>query len=808
MRSFSTGRATNRLLGSLLWTKRSFCSVGKALTHNASFSSALLHSQAETPSESIRDNIIESDNHTNKILILKPEDTEDKKFNRLVEDVNARQLRAESKRLSPYSIIKEDLLNDSKQSYIRSIDEYRPPKSSVTLLRYNILLKGLVSSFTKSQIIDYINVAYSNSNFRQKRKGLSNKNKKGLAQIVIEDLWLVKKLDKSTSLDDLYVKKSVKLAHRDLFLLVLENGLIIQYLSRVGVDIGFDPKLNEIQFTGTESLVNNAEIILSAILGNCYKEELNLGSIKRLFLEKYNQFPLDYIGKMTEVFFKHLENDNYELISLNINQIRRCKRLLLWLLNYNQHSKEKLKVPNIRQGTSLLPYKDDDSLSWDNRHIDFFTLRSDSISITDNEALREDLDKYSDLNLTNDDMGFDKIIEDSKISSFQNMKDARDLENETLNVLQDLGFSLPGEIEEDSSNLNRDEELTLEAKRSMPKIASIEKETLGPRLRLSIKEKDEIYSFLADFGYREYLNGLESDKLNNPIFTVTPGLILFQNDKQENGDDNVIPLPAKLECMPYKFTSQVSLINDKVLTFPLYDSNLLTNEDFNKFLDSDPHNYTIQMKFLPTPFNEATLDKEKIKFPPIEIWIDLNSRGKPDLETINIVTVEGENNYYVSAPEYKADFKVCCQISGDILSGDDFSQAKKVDETDLLSVLNSTTSKYSKFESQPGISKFLAESVLDFGGKVAPSISPSIDLIINGQSVKYHYINVSYRRQLDLSFKNEKGDEKLVQFNVVEGGSLGGRKLEVNLVGNLNENLDRQAFYDLLDDASDLISQL
>ena len=90
---------------------------------------------------------------------------------------------------------------------------------------------------------------------------------------------------------------------------------------------------------------------------------------------------------------------------------------------------------------------------------------------------------------------------------------------------------------------------------------------------------------------------------------------------------------------------------------------------------------------------------------------------------------------------------------------------------------------------------------------MATSIAPSIDLIINGETVRYHYINVSFRRQLDLNYGPPENG-RLVQFNLVEGGSLGGRKLEVNLVGDITGDLNKEQFDRLINDSTRLISEL
>jgi len=261
----------------------------------------------------------------------------------------------------------------------------------------------------------------------------------------------------------------------------------------------------------------------------------------------------------------------------------------------------------------------------------------------------------------------------------------------------------------------------------------------------------------------------------------------------------------------YKFNSNIQLVNDKVLSLPPYNNTSLDSQEINHYLNNDPHNYVIQLKFLPSPFLNDKLSPKDIdyqmKYPPVEIWIELNEKSKPDIETMNIVTVEGENNCYISLPDEKSDMKVCCQLSGDVLRQNSTSEVTESQSENIEDILNAPTAKYSRFASQPGVSEFLRSSKLDFSGKVATSIAPFIDLIINGETVRYHYINVSFRRQLDLNYGDPENG-RLVQFNLVEGGSLGGRKLEVNLVGDITGDLNKEQFDRLMDDSTRLISEL
>lgn len=746
-----------------------------------------------------------------KILILDPSQTADRKFRKLV-DLHSQTDSYKEHYKAPINIFQDEIkLETSWGSVSNSIENLKPRSNEITITKYDSLRRTLSKSFTKSQLRDYITEAYTQPSFKGTKRGISSINKDMLSRIIIEDIWMIEKSDKISTLEDLLITNSVKLSKPELFLLLLQNGFILQYLSRVGAKVSFDMEYEKIKFTGTEYQVTNAEIILNLILNKSHKETLNLSTIKRLFLEKYNGFSLEKIGKNTEVYFKQLNNDNYELFALNENQIKKSKRLLLWLLNYNQHLREIIVLPNSLENLEFVPYKDDDSLSWNNRQLNLFLLKSLKLKEA-SDYITNQLNKYSDENLMNNDLNFEDSIENVKSFPLGKQKSNDQLEKESWKLLNDLGITLDNFEDEKKDILHEEVD---ENPTSKPKIEPIYEKSFQDKqkeLILSTEKKDEIYSKLIDFSYRDGLNGLKEEKLNHPIFTVTLGNLLFENtsDSQSKLIANSPEMTSQIG-ENYKFNSNIQLVNDKVLSLPPYNNTSLDSQEINHYLNNDPHNYVIQLKFLPSPFLNDKLSPKDIdyqmKYPPVEIWIELNEKSKPDIETMNIVTVEGENNCYISLPDEKSDMKVCCQLSGDVLRQNSTSEVTESQSENIEDILNAPTAKYSRFASQPGVSEFLRSSKLDFSGKVATSIAPFIDLIINGETVRYHYINVSFRRQLDLNYGDPENG-RLVQFNLVEGGSLGGRKLEVNLVGDITGDLNKEQFDRLMDDSTRLISEL
>lgn len=766
-------------------------------------------------------------NVNERILILDPEKTTDRKFDRLVDDLNKD---SGNKREISIKFLDDALSEDTKDMFILSIDGMNPETNEITISRFDSLCTQLTSSYSKEQLVDYIT-----SKGTPVKKTILKYSKKKLASKIITDVWNIKKSEKFTTLDDFYIKKEITLTKLDMFLLLLQNGSILQYLSRAGSKISFDPKKDRIKFTGTESQVKNTEILLHSILNSLHKEVVNLSLVKNLFLKELDEFPLSTIGKNTEVFFNHIGDENYEMIALNESQIKRSKRLILWMLGYNKHVKESLILPEDVNSNQLSFFKDDDSLSWNNRQSSLFTLRNDNIT-NQNENLALDLARYSESNLMKEDLSFSETIEDAKSFPSGESKEKVDLEAESWKLLEELGIgsrkldfksaevSEPKENEvsevkeAENTEIPGNEIQTQIQAQSQSQNEDINRLNKQQNALLTIDQKEQIYQQLTDLSFVKDLNGLPSNDLNEPIFTVTLGNILFEGPKSTE----LIPKPpnSPVQDMKYKFNSNIQLLSDKICSLPPYNQ---AEQQQSKSLAKDPHNYVIQLKFLPLPYFEKLVEKnleEQIKYPPVEIWIDLNEKSIPDIETMHIATVEAENNCYVSFPKGPADMKVCCQVSGNVLSDnvpdnvpDNFSESlqeaneSSSDSGSLDNILNTPSSRYARFNNQPGIAEFLEKSKLDFSGRIATSIAPYIDLIINGETVRYYYINVSYRRQIELAFPSEQGS-RLIQYNIVEGGFLGGRKIEVNLIGNMVDPLSKPEFFQLLDDSTDLINQL
>ena len=672
---------------------------------------------------------------TNDILILKP-----KKSNLSDQHKNDLKRRKKSNKINSNnnsnplinaSSLIEDIEFSNTSSYIKLINNLRVGDSKISKAKFDSIKHQLTESFTGDQLRNYIKTYYEDVNYSGKQVGISRKSKLKLATLIMKELWNIT-ITNVVSVDDYLIESVIPLTNTELFLLLSSDGLLIKYLTKIGCKIEFQSKDKRIKFVGTENQINSANIILQSTLKNSYSEEMDMSFVKHLLMLKFNEFNTNKLSTLLGIHFEHISNDTYRLTSLNENQIKKGRRLLLWLLDHNDHIQNYISIPQSTSDHFNFPIREEDSLTWIDKSKSLFRLSHTNPDIN-NQMVKQQLDKYNNL-VTDFDLDFDGA----------------------------------------KSFLNR------------PKLNDQTETESSPDQPIDV-DIDNMFNSLTTL---HNASGLPKSHHEDPLFVVTFGHLLFENDNKET-QNSFIPIAKSLDKSKYLFNSHVPLLNDKVFNLPLFEIPELDVNDINHFRVSDPHKYSVQLKFQP---NNTT------EFPPIELWVDLNKYLKPEMNSMKLVTVETENNYNLSMPERPFDMKVSHQITGDVFSQPEESLDENfnMEETSIEAILDSTTKMYSKYRSQPGLETFLNKSVLNFNSKRKNLyIHPNMEILIGGQPVDYQFISTSYRRQLDFNYRG-----RLVQFNLIEGGYLGGRKIEVSMIG---DSVDKQGLYQLLKDSINFI---
>lgn len=686
-----------------------------------------------------------------RILILSPEQTKDKTLASYVAGLK----RGRPARTPPniLRLLADDALEPALHS-LSGIDKFRKDVE-----QGRASAAALAKAFTKDQLCAYV---------AQHAEPRNSWRKSKLANYIVANIWK----QAQPAVSALYLRVSIPLSRQEMFYLLSQQGQLLRFVQLMVSSVDFDTKKNELVLVGTESQIENARINFASRLDAAYREQFDLTAVQQLYRQKFGKFTIEELGKLIEVYFHHLDGNKYELSALNASQVKRIKRLLVWHLDYNLHRRRHLHLPSL-DNTAVVPFLNDYCLPWKSRSKLHFLLVENG-SNGPSATLQKELERFSPEKLAKIDFDVDDIGQAKK-----------PVVDETYELLESLGL-LKEDLDPKVEEPEKAEEVVVE-----PESTDLAK----TKITISAEQKDKIYKELVDFDYRKSLRGVEDARLEKPIFTVTLGRVLFEANKEKGVILPQPPAPASMS-QNYDFNTNVPLAYDHAL------SRVVVADEAGD-LSEDPHVYSLQFKFLPSPFDQANLD-EQMKYPPIEMWVQLNERSTPDLETLQMVTVEAENDSYVCLPSARCDMKVSCQVTGNVLSSQEPAAEAELQESNIEHMLAATSTKYPGLSGQKGVQAFLEALQLDFSGKSRTSIAPFVDVVIAGKPVQYCFVSLCYRKEMTMD--TDAG--KTVQLSVVDGGTLGGRRAELRFVGDYAAGLDRANFDELVDHAAEFVSDL
>lgn len=720
-----------------------------------------------------------------RILILSPEEVKDKVVTNLIKhkkEKKAALLRIPANELENSKIVSALLHQEVNEgsNILEAVEHFKPLESG-TLNDNDIakIAKNLAMGFTKAQLIDYLQVKSS-------RLPPKSFTKVKIGEFIVTEIW---KTETKKIASFLHIhNETISLSEQEVFYLTSQNGKLLHALKGTLSGLELDSESGELTIHGTEKQIHNAKVNLSAQFASAYEKEVDLTTIKRLYQEKFGNSNFEKIGAINDVFFKKIVDNKYRICSLKSNNVKRMNRLLMWYLNYNMHQKNILHLPSNDElkECSLVQRVDTSSSSWIDREKAQFQLVNEKCPPQISARLKDEWESYNLIDLQNLDINEDP---GNMVRKLEPVAD------ETFELLKKLG--LPSE------DLSKDEGTGAEVEFTDKKQITLDstmdqnetsKHAVQPLLLES--EKLNLYNKLSDFSYREQLNGLSNSSLDPCIFTVAFGKTIFETDAQADNLFSSPPSKDKLE-KSFSFNTNVPLIYDQVLSLSVIGE--------SPDIQNDPHQNLLQFKFLPSPFtsNDAGNADIQMKYPPIELWASLTERSVADIETLQLVTVEGENNAFVCLPSLQSDLKLTAQITGQVL--EQKSSNNEVDSIkETADVLDATADKFARLQTQPGVADFLSKLKLNFNTNEKTTIAPYMKVVIDGKEVEYMFVSLRYRKELTLNTE----DNMTAQLSIVDGGLLSGRRVEVRLIGDTFAGSNKENFDQLIDYASDLVMAL
>ncbi|KAI3405191.2 SLS1 [Candida oxycetoniae] len=504
---------------------------------------------------------------------------------------------------------------------------------------------------------------------------------------------------------------------------------------------------------------------------------------------RYNDIIFEKFDKMNDIFLesKSLEELSNSRLSFKLESSRSLDEGLKFLnrdiSNANAHAilenegpKEDSKIKDViaafdwkkllsnQSASPLLKSEKEkhESLEELRHHLGSFTESNFDIDeFPDVSKLVEDVEKKSNDQVVDDlrkELGAFSSDSSSEVSMFDELLEGVDTVTSNEANTNDYGCLREGTQE--NNNTDIDDNIRIEGNNNNNDIDDnirmeennnnndINDKLIFPEIS-SLKESeiDEFYDQLN-------LDGKSEDPLLFQTYTLQFGSILLQERKSNTKIFQIPSSPTVTKESQFKFLTNVPFIKDIASSLPiLFDKNQAFT---NKF----------QIRLIPSIYQDSNnLNSKQIaNYPPIEIQANLNSWGKIDLDTLEILSIETMNNICIPLHHLPCDIQISKTSISNKLPLPSKSEHEQPDSVDLST----------RFSSQPDLANFLEKSSLHFTGKDKVHIEPSIELIVDNKLVKYDFVHLTYRTDLSFDFRGRE-----VCLSLLEGGEFGGRRFEV-----------------------------
>lgn len=643
---------------------------------------------------------------------------------------------------------------------LESIQQLKPTTPSVSEKRYDQLFNDILRAYTAPQLRHFIR-EYAKSGFPG-GKSL----KRDLVKFIVTKHWNVQKSKDISESTDVIVENTLNLSRRDLFLIISRNGQLPRYWTKSGAKIVILGEEQKIVVRSTADTFEWINASMVKALNNVTTKEFDVSVLQSIV--DVEKLPLDKISRLSDVF---IEREGNKLVASSFGQQRvdQAERLILGSSGFGPGLVESFLCDVNEENLKKSAYStviEDESLSWIHRNKEWNRWRflrhkiqkeereSDSIEL--NIANIFDSPKKSAPLQSNVDEpehpAFKLILHNSVVDGVEVSNQNSISESYTQAISQALLTTYNSQSLDESLDPNKDQSnITIAA-------------TFGFILHEGPMNSDRrAQNVFSDQSKKEplattFLSNIPSVSEFSrtlPLFAPVSEHEDLSFDVDLKPDANIrLNKTGELELEPtndyfVKGKSPAEAIED------LFDEPENFGKSHNSGIISDEHSYYVQMKFLPSPFHtdiNTSLDPAKFEnLPPIELWLEVDENERADKSSISIVAVDREANTYASMPHMNADIK--------------FSAAK----TRFLDT------------NQHTVDEFLAKSTLDFSGKVRINTPNVLYLALNGdegaEPVPYLYQTMLYRKQVDLDYNGQ-----ILQLATIEGGLVGGHRIEANLV--------------------------
>ncbi|EGW31038.1 uncharacterized protein SPAPADRAFT_52221 [Spathaspora passalidarum NRRL Y-27907] len=688
-----------------------------------------------------------------------------------------------------------------------NIEYYLPVENTVGSSKYENISKGLSKAFTKRQLKEYVDEMKKKPEFHhvvyRKVKGKRVVIKEDYIDTILLDIWKLTKTE-GQLVTDVFERKTVPVTKPQQYLLHPERSSLFSELKALGVSV--EMKNGALHMSGTQTSLDIAEHRIKNTISGFERKEIDLSHLAEQFNKAGRAALLfKYVQETLHVYFQHIEDGKYIIHAEYMGSIDLAKQLLIWALDFNPHIVNEIYNKHELFNHKFIPVSNDESLAWVEKSTNSFYQQMKDFKTPTNPLLVSKLSKMRDpivesnvLNELVDQKALErKAMEEKALKELSGISSLFKEETDNFGMDEFEKLSLNDELSQSKEETDQlvtkehvslsseDELLTTDMTEESSKEDGFEfdEEPLTVELSdyFSDSAVDNLYEQLNDTSYAARLKGVPGDAILSKAITAQFGNILLKSEKSDELFPKFETVTAESE---FKFVSNgIPYISDIITSLPSAAESV-----------DIPYTTKVQIRFAPSLFHTSEGStksvKEYLDYPPVEIQADINTFGVPNPETMLVYTAEAVKNIAIPFPKAACDVQLSKVIAGDLLKIDHESSEQEVSDEEI-------SSSSRRFKNQPDLPRYLEESNLKFKGDKKLSCKPSIDININGEKVRYDFVNVTHRTEIPFLFR-----DRIITLAIVEGGEFGGRRTEI-VMGE--GELSKEEFQWFLTDVAQLL---
>lgn len=601
---------------------------------------------------------------------------------------------------------------------VSAIHSQRPESLGITGPRFHHIKSELVKGFKKAHLQDYCRANNVGSPL------FNRLTKPNLAQFIMANVWKCFIRNPNSDEEGSFLKENIlDLSEQELVLVLGGNGRLLREWSKSGARIAISPFQSQIIVSSTQETFDWISASLSHFLESVKSSEINIAELKTL--ADTSRFPeyLAAIQQLTDTYFRGFNDDSASSDTLIIYSAGKYRET-------NANVAKRLMI-HLIQPALVKSWRP--SAWWFN---------------TDSEA-----QKAGTFQSFDDSDSLEWMERMRKWSRWEMVKTKSSSHTSTgekeavykLGSLHAPEFAATG-----AANLNEEASLSTQLERIAHKLVednpiqpSFNAEKVSATLTVTpgfVLHEHEEKSVIPHAGTPKTFSS------NIPfVANFASTLPLYSKDTRHDDSIGEPEEPKKDKAVPASTTSEKDLWADILnLGSHVDESGGKVFASRRKDLDLQSNLRLIQMKFVPDPQHGLATE-----FPPVEAWAELPPFGVANnsllTEVPRVVAVPVEASSYISLPNFKSDLKFTFAHTFPI------EISAEIEEYFL---------KRCRF------------------GRVGPiDVKPELAFQIGDRKVPYLYHSSAYVTLAELEFRNH-----LLQLSQVEGGKLGGRKVEASII--------------------------